>query len=210
MISLLLAMSLMTAPAPAETNLCADPRNCRYVEQVEIRSGRETQTYPVGSDLPFVTPEGLQLFPGESVVVSLSADGHLTVESHGRAEDIVTPQKLNQAIAEMNDYLAQAGGEVAPGYVDPVLNERPQNRLRISMLQPQGSDETVLLIENGYRDQIDYRAFMPGSDQAQPEYTTTCELLPNFMAFEHWPHPILVLLLRDFRVVPNNSEAICD
>jgi hypothetical protein len=160
--------------------------------------------------MPFVTEHGLQLFPGESVVVAVAEDGRLTVESHGPAQDVITPQKLTQAVNEMNARMQASGGDTAPGTINPVGEQRPQDRLRISMLQVPGGEDTVVLIENGYGRQIDYRAVMQVPGRSQPEATTACEVLPSLMALEHWPHPIAVVVLGRFRFVPESRELVCD
>jgi hypothetical protein len=210
MIALLMAVSLLAGQEQPEENLCADARNCRLVEEVEIRAGGRTLTVPIDEEIPFVSQDGLQLFPGESVVVAISEDGRATVESHGPAQDIITPQKLRRAINEMNAHMQSSGSDVAPGTIDPISEQRPQGRLRISMLQVPGSEDTVVLIENGYGRQIDYTAVMQVPGRQQPESTTVCEILPRLMALEHWPHPIVVIVLDDFRFVPESDELVCD
>ena len=210
MISLLLAASLMTAQTQPSVNLCADARNCRDVGQVAIQLDDRVVTANINDNLPFVTQDGLQLFLGESVVLEVSEAGALTVESHSPANEVITPAKLSRAVAEMNAAMAASGQDVAPSTIDPVPDGRPANRLRVSLMQVPGSVDTVLLVENGYDRQIDYRAQMQVPGQRGLQYTTTCELFPRLMVLEHWPHPVAVINLGSFRTVPTTGTMTCD
>ncbi len=208
MFSLLLAASLSVS-APQD-NLCSDPRNCREVGDVEVQVGRQMMGFSVNDTVPFVSEDGLTLFVGESVVVLVADDGTLTVQSNGPAADIVTPEKLALAAAEMDAAFAGTGRDVAPASVNPVADGRPDRGLRISLMQVPGSEETVLLVENGDNRQIDYQAYMqvPGGNGAQ--YTTTCEVMPNLMVMEHWPHPIAIIHLSRFQEMPATGGTACD
>lgn len=208
MLAELAALSLLTTTQ--DLNLCADARNCREVGVVEIRSGGQTLSAPINDLLPFVAQNGLTLFAGESVVVTVSEAGEVTVESHGPAAEIITPQKLQRAVAEMHAAIAASGQDTSAGTINPVPGDRPVGRLRISLMQAPGSEETVLLVENGYDRQIDYRAFMQVPGRGGPAYTTSCEIIPNLMVLEHWPHPIAVITLNDFRDVASGGSVACD
>ncbi|WP_282009819.1 hypothetical protein [Brevundimonas aveniformis] len=209
MISLLLAASLMTVQPPSGINLCADPRNCRDVDQVQFRWGGRTRSVPINSSLPFVTESGIQLLVGESVVLIVSESGQLTVESHGAASDVVTPAKLSQAVEEMRADMAASGLDIS-GTNRPPTDDRPMDRVRLSMIQVPGGDETVLLVENGYGFRLDYAAHMQVPNQSGAPYTTTCEVMPGRMVMEHWPHPIMMINLSNFRVVEDTDAMTCD
>ncbi len=201
---------LMTSDAEPAAGLCAEPTNCREVGRVTFRANGMTFNADINDTVPFVSPDGLILFVGESVVVEVGENGELEVESHGPASDIITPEKLTLAAEEMRAALAAMGGDVTPGTVDPVADGRPENRLRLSLMQLPGMEETVLLVENGYGRRFDYRAVMQVPGAEQPEYTTTCELIPEFMVLEHWPHAIGAITLSDFRSVPVSRSIVCD
>lgn len=210
MIALLLAAGLLAGDPEPGTNLCADPRNCREVGQVAIQVGTQTLAADINETIPFVSEDGLSLFVGESVVVIVGDEGELTVESHGPAAEIITEDKLMQAAAEMNAAMAASGLDVAPSTIDPIASGRPQNRVRLSMMQLPGSEETVLLVENGYGRRFDYQAFMQVPGRRGPEYTTTCELVPDFMVLEHWPHAIAVITVTELTEVTPSREIVCD
>lgn len=210
MISLLFAAGLVAVGFQDETDLCVDARNCRYVGSVDVQVDDRMLRADINSSVPFVAEDGLTLFVGESVVLALAADGQVVVESHSPASEVITDELLQHGAA----VVAEAGQAALDGAVPASgprpLGAGPVDRLRISFSQVPGSDETILLVENGYGRRIDYRAIMQVPGAPGPQATTACQVLPNLMGIEHWPHAIGVITLSNFHVAPDGGQLACD
>lgn len=210
LISLLFTAGLLAFGFQDEANLCVDARNCRYIGTVDVQVDDRMLRADINSSVPFVSDDGLTLFVGESVVLALGADGQVIVESHRPASEVITDELLQHGAA----VVAEAGQAALDGAVPSSgprpLNAGPADRLRISFSQVPGSDETILLVENGYGRRIDYRAIMQVPGASGPQATTGCQVLPNLNGIEHWPHAIGVITLSDFHVAPDGGQLACD
>jgi len=194
--------------AICETNASS----CRVVPPFNIRMGETS--YPIAPSglRPWVEGGRLTIFPGESVVLVVAADGSLEVESVAHAEVILK----DEVISELTAVFAPGGAgenatesDVIPrkGAVD--IAAVPANRLRVTFRQEAEGEEMLLVIQNGFDDPVLYNAGMLVPSQGQPTWveTSVCTIMPNLMAFEHWPHPMLALSLGDFHIEKSPTPA---
>jgi hypothetical protein len=65
-----------------------------------------------------------------------------------------------------------------------------------------------LTVHNPFPEQIKYRAGMLIPGEPHFRKTSSCPVLSNRMSLEHWPHPIVALVLTDFRFAPGDN--VCD
>ncbi len=62
----------------------------------------------------------------------------------------------------------------------------------------------------------DARMFVPGPEGVKPHPTTMCPLLPpqgtaqTYSGVEDWPHPIVMLVLRNIRIQPDGAPRTCN
>lgn len=209
LVSAVIFALLTAAPAvqdaPVNPICEANASLCRVVPPFNIRVGETS--YPIAPTglRPWVEEDRLTIFPGESVVLVVAADGSLQVESVARAEIILK----DEVITDLTSVFAPGGAgenatesDVIPrkGAVDIVAV--PANRLRVTFRQAVEAEEMVLVIQNGFADPVLYNAGMLTPDRGQQNWaaTSVCTIMPNLMAFEHWPHPILALSLGDFHI----------
>ncbi|HEX6860635.1 MAG TPA: hypothetical protein VF138_10610 [Caulobacteraceae bacterium] len=186
--------------------------DCRHVSTIEVRTSPE-QTYKVvvDEDVPFVVDGRLLLFPGEMVTISLP-------EAEGTAVPVVKEKWASGRlpVVSADDLLSQMTPEALemamPMTMDPEIpkvREAPKNAIRFSFLQYEGRTDTVLVVENGYTGRLDYHAMMvvPGGGL---EPTTVCEVSSARPTYEHWPHPMVQIVLSDMRLVADQGDGPCD
>lgn len=208
MLGLIFAVAL-AAIQPAEPDHCADPRNCRFIEDIKVRVGGQTYTIGAGIDLPFVVDGGITLALGESVVVTVGEDGALSVESRADAEDVADIAQAALVAAAMT--ASGATEEEAIPLTEGVpVSGAPAGRLRLTFFQLEESDETLLIAENGYGRPLDYQAYMQVPTSENAAYTTVCHLMPSLPSVEHWPHAIILIRLERFTWVPATAGVVCD
>ena len=211
MIALFLAVAMFGGDPQPETNWCADPRNCRYVEEIPVRIGDEMFAMRINAEMPFVTPqEGLTIMLGESVVIRVDDDLPV-VESSGPASEVVNQRAAQQA-AEMLANPGPVDESRAIPMTGPTLTvqDATADRVRLTFFQVEGSDETMLIIQNGYAEKLGLSAHMQTPLGEGREYTTTCDILPRLLSLEHWPEPIVFIQLSDFAFSPDDRRVACD
>lgn len=216
LVSTVIFALLSVAPAvqdPPVSSICeANASLCRVVPPFNIRAGGTSYPITPSGLRPWVEEDRLTIFPGESVVLVVSADGSLEVESVARAEGVLK----DEVISELTSVFAPGGAgenatesDVIPrkGAVDIVAV--PGNRLRVTFRQEAEGEEMLLVIQNGFDDPVLYNAGMLVPERGQQSWaaTSVCTIMPNLMAFEHWPHPILALSLGDFHVEKTPTPA---
>jgi hypothetical protein len=201
----LLTAALAGQDSPVNPICEADPSVCRVVPPFNIRLGETSYPITPSGLRPWVEEDRLMIFPGESVVLAVSADGSLVVETVDRAEGILK----DEVISDLTAVFAPGGAgenatesDVIPrkGAVDIVAV--PANRLRVTFRQEAEGEDMLLVIQNGFDDPVLYNAGMLVPEQGQQTWaaTSVCTIMPKLMAFEHWPHPILALSLGDFHI----------
>ena len=146
-----------------------------------------------------ITPD-LMLVPGEAVTIRVDAGGRVAVSEKQQAKwsafDVVAARHLtgltppNAPVPRGTAYSSPAG--------DPKPEPVPPNQLRARFLSIEGR-HSLLVIENGLRNAIKYRATMTVNGARHP--TDVCVVLAGYPSYEHWPHPIERIELTDFRFV---------
>lgn len=216
MIGLLMGLALGAAapPAPAQEEMapipCAAPAVCRPAGQTSI-TGEDGSTTPLKLSEPtaYVRDGVVTLMPGEVIVVRLeeTPGGELrpVLVSAGAAD----PAEMEPAVQSnlkaidkgvsgpSNTYVIERGPRMAPV---------GRNQIRLSFVQATGKADSLLVVQDGYKDRwLSYRAFMVTPNGGAP--TDVCRVQDGVSASEHWPHPILLLQLRDFRLTPPDLDA---
>ena len=76
-------------------------------------------------------------------------------------------------------------------------------KIRVRFTRVAGYNHSLLVIENGYRGALVYRAmiFMP---DAKP--TDVCLVMPGKVGVEHWPYPIAAIEMLQIRLIPWTPE----
>jgi len=67
----------------------------------------------------------------------------------------------------------------------------------------QDGNDVFLTVHNPFPEQIKYRAGMLLPTEHRPRKTSSCPVLSRRMSLEQWSHPIVEILLTDFRFAPN-------
>lgn len=176
--------------APAEA--CSQIPCRKAVRRLELRDRGKTHIFNTAL-LPFLTPDGrLYLYPGESITLTFekTADG-----------------------GPVRPLLLKA---YEPG--DPVDSGIAPESLTFSFEQLAGKPDMFLFNDNrtGMVLKYDVVMFMVeenGNLKRLP--TSSCPLPPgnaqaSLPGAEHWPDPILMLILDHFRVMPATARLSCD
>jgi hypothetical protein len=74
-----------------------------------------------------------------------------------------------------------------------------------------GTNDVFLSINNPFSQNVKYRAGMLLPGELRYRYTSSCPVLsgsenPDRGTLEHWPHPIEVLVLTEFRLVADGTK----
>lgn len=169
------------------------------------------------ADPPKQTPaapaDALRLTPGEAVTLQFDSDmATVTITERG-------PGQLSQSDADSAQRLAAGEYGNATGRDYATVPVRPgeappppvaPNAVRLTFVELQGTNQSVLLIENGYDLALNYRARMSASGHDQP--TDVCQVAPNHRGFENWPYHIDQLDLSSFRLTPftTGDRLVCE
>lgn len=202
MIVLALALALMGFSGPQDDPCAARPADCRMVA-FDVRVGDQSHPFSLAKPQPWVVDGRLLIFPGESVVLSVAADGGLSVISGGRADAVLPDANADAMIgvfAPGGEGENVTGDQAVPSSNGPKLVEPSPKTVRVTFRQAASGEDMLLVIQNGYDDALTYNAGMMvrGREGAQWSATSVCTVLPGIYAFEHWPHPMFGLSLGGF------------
>jgi len=92
-----------------------------------------------------------------------------------------------------------------------VAYERPADAyyLEFSFKQEAGKPDMLLVVNNTYDKSMKYRIVMMGPESEQMFKTSSCPVIANGAAYEHWPHPIFQLLVLEVRELNESEGMIC-
>jgi hypothetical protein len=76
--------------------------------------------------------------------------------------------------------------------------------------QDPGTKAMVLTVHNPLGEYLRYKAHMLLPGVGRHEYTSSCPVLSNRLAIEHWPHPISELVLSNFELLPDSATITCE
>jgi hypothetical protein len=142
----------------------------------------------------------LTLAPGDAVIVHVSADGRAVLPERHRAEwsalDVYAARHLTGLTPP--DAPVALGTPLSSGPDGPRPETIADGQVRVRFLSIDNK-QSLLVVENGLKRSLAYRARMTVSGQTRP--TDVCVVLAGFPSYEHWPHPIEGITLRDFRYV---------
>jgi len=88
-----------------------------------------------------------------------------------------------------------------------LVGSRNMGRVLVLESRAEGPD-VFLTVHNPLDRALQYRAGMLLPGEQQFLSTTSCSVLSERMALEHWPHPIDVLALTDFDLLPAGDESM--
>jgi len=100
------------------------------------------------------------------------------------------------------------------GYHAPGPNEPPPTGpaiLSLELRQTEGKADMMLMVRNDTGVPLKFDALMavPSREGVRHAHTSICAVMPGMMAFESWPHPVMMLVLTNFhRVEPGTMT--CD
>ena len=144
---------------------------------------------------------GVALEPGQSAALTVGGKGEAHVVRRGRGEwtphDLAAAQHLvgrpipDAPVPHADALPSRPGGPQAPPVERGIVN------LRFMSIADR---HALLIVENGYGQALRYRARMTHDGRTRP--TDVCVVLPANRSYEHWPHPIERIELRDFALVP--------
>jgi len=146
---------------------------------------------------------------GERLAVKLpdSAGGEPVVVSRDRA-----PLGPASQLEDVNWQRFAIDGPVgesrvfAPRRLDlPKEPKAEPDLLRLTMKPGPKGNDTFLIVENGYRRMLRYRARM-SRDGKPAEPTSVCDVVPGIVAFEYWSYPIDRLDLGRFELVDEPAD----
>ena len=123
------------------------------------------------------------------------------------------PYAIDNLILVFPEEEFSVAGDVADGTLKNLHAAQPGEPalLDVSFSQMDGKPGMFLNIKNNSDYVIKYSAYMVLPEKDGAFYTSSCPLRPNgFSVFEHWPHPIIQLVLTDFEVYLADSAQAAD
>lgn len=150
---------------------------------------------------------GVSVALGDAVTVQLEEGGSAVVIARQPAGLLTdTEIAMIQHLAQL-PYDVAGGPNAAPVNQPegmPELRDVPRGQVHIRFAQVPGTEQVVLLIENGYGQAFVYRATQHVDGAASP--TDVCSVRPNFRAFEHWPYVIQQIDLTAISLEPMGPD----
>ncbi|MBV8686709.1 MAG: hypothetical protein JOZ90_11345 [Alphaproteobacteria bacterium] len=144
------------------------------------------------------SPRPVALRPGERVTLLIDDGGRSSEAARGEAGEL-GPFERSAAAAFMGGAYDYAVGPTAAligeGLPTPKAVEPGAVRVRLVSL-PRGY--TMLILENGYRGALRYRAKLKAGAHSGP--TDVCQVMPLKYGFETWPYPISRIELSDLKI----------
>lgn len=142
---------------------------------------------------------------GQDVVFTVDANGATIAET--KAAGSPTPYEAAVGAefsrGEHADAMGPNGKPMTNDGTRPPAPVPASDRIRVRFTPVAGNGHSLLVIENGYRGALAYRAtmFTPG---AKP--TDVCLVMPGKVGVEHWPYPIAAIEMRQIRLIPWTPE----
>lgn len=112
---------------------------------------------------------------------------------------------IGERVVLVLEPLAGGAFRVSAPMKDPGKGERIELELRQENLKPGEPKVTLLVSSNSLTKIVHFTADMVLGPGQAPRPTSICPLHPSVLGYEMWPHPVPVLLLRDFVVVPADT-----
>ena len=106
------------------------------------------------------------------------------------------------------------GGEETDGkltglrYLGGKPAKDPENTLVFKLEHPGGT--AMLSVTNHFAKPVKYRAAMQPGGKSVFYETSSCPVAAGLGAFESWPHPIVQLVLMDFRFLDPGGRSVCE
>ena len=170
---------------------------CRKVpRRVTLRMLDKTSLETETRQVPYFDDKGsLAIFSGETISLSYASDD--TRLEHPALSSVVDP----------------AGGVELPSAAGVTISFKFE--------QMEGRPDMMLTLSNTTKARVKYDTvmFVPGSAAnggARVSHTSACPLLPppggvaSFFGTEHWPHPIIMLLITGIRAQIASTSFVCE
>lgn len=146
------------------------------------------------------TAQGITLVRGEEAMLEIDNDG-LADAARGPA----TPTAFELAVGRQ--FSGQKPPEAPLAQGTPIHNgtglpDAPvpdPGRLRFRFFQVPGTDHSMLIVHNGYRQGLLYRARITANGKTAP--TDVCLVMPGKSGVEHWPYAISAIEVSAFELV---------
>lgn len=128
------------------------------------------------------------IYPGETITIAMPLDGNTVGTPH--ATSVV--DRDGETVWNLPEH--------ANGAVETMRFEFQNSELGYTLTMTNGADAT-----------IKYDAFMQIVEGEELKFgpTSSCPVNAHISVFEFWPHPIVMLLLSGFRVLPENDSMVC-
>ena len=160
---------------------------------------------------PGIAQVGIE--PGEAVELTLDEGGSSSETARVRAGPLSRFEAAAVWHLTNGAYRDASGPNAAPivagdhGIPQPPPVQQGVVRAKLIAL---GSSGTLLILENGYRTGIRYRATIRTAGRESP--TDVCQVLPMLYSFEHWPYAIEHIQLSHIQRVPilEGQPPVCE
>ncbi|ESQ80419.1 hypothetical protein [Asticcacaulis sp. YBE204] len=164
---------------------------------------------PVGRS-PYIMEDGaILIYPGETIAIQYTvAEGKLTAPKVQTIYAPLYPMKLTK-----DDKVVANGADKT---LPPVIREKekailPPNTVLFSYGQVDGSRDMMLKIESGLPETLKFDLIMAtvakgGGYRFQPTSSCPVQKVP---LYEHWPHPIGPIILKNARLLASNADMVC-
>lgn len=193
-----------TGPTPAERQaqlaaLCAKVPCRKESRQIEIRADAQHGFRYTNQQLPYVDPDGtIILYPGETITVSLAADG----------DKLAVPKIVSVSDSTGAVDLGDAANKSAV----------PETTMTFAFSQIPGKPDMILFATNRTKLMLKYSAIImtPSEQGLKASRTTICPVLPSndpklgFTGTESWQQGIGMLIVTNLHILPSDGSTACN
>lgn len=203
-LGLVMASAQAAEPDPAAA-ICAKTACRAGGFSIKVSVDKEHFTSLAVTHSPYVEEDGtILIFPGETLVFRLPAEGDKLGAPQFVAE--YAPQMPAERDTPDSRSLPKLSGALPADVLAPF----PTGSFVISYGQRGREPSTYLIMAHNLPQTLKLDAVMmiirPG--KYEPHATSTCPLMSKVFGFEHWPHPIGPMLLKNIRVPTGGM--VCD
>lgn len=129
--------------------------------------------------------------------------------------DLLPPPVGNDGSVSIlpGETLYVSGNFIGGKLVLPLVSYEPPPKvdyLKFTLRQQPGKTDMLLSVENTFDTLVKYRIVMMGPEDDQLYKTSSCPVMANGGAYEHWPHAIFQLMVIEVRAMEAGEGMVCE
>jgi hypothetical protein len=151
--------------------------------------------------LPYADGGDVVLYPGDSVKFRFVVRGAAPLTG----PEFVELDPADAGVLGRHDPAAETEARTRS------RTEAVEGTITFSFSQRDGEPDMTLNARSAFPITLKYDAvmFVPAQDGMRPQDTSSCPIFSGISGIEHWPHPIGMIVLTNFRIQPQN-RTVCE